>query len=94
MQANMRKLGTSGYRYVNRVVIRGSVYWRGRIRSKQGFNPKDIWLPESTLGAFTPQGAESVARLVDVELVKLGRKADTTFFIGEDGVEVARLLVR
>ena len=94
MQANKRKLGTSGYRYVNRRVIRGTVYWQGQIGSKKGFNPKAIWLPESTLGAFTPLGAESVARYVDVELVKQGRKADTTFFIGEDGVEVARLLVR
>jgi hypothetical protein len=94
MQANMRKLGTSGYRYVHKVVIRGTDYWQGRIGSKKGFNPKVVKLPESTLGDFTLAGAESVARLVDVELVKLGRGADTTFFIGEDGVEVARLLVR
>jgi hypothetical protein len=94
MQAKVRNQGSSGYRYVTRAWIRGTLYWRGVILPKKGFNTKRITLPDSTLGAFTPQGAESVARAVDVELVKLNREADTTFFIGEDGVEVARLLVR
>jgi hypothetical protein len=94
MQAHKRTQGSSNYRYVNKAWIRGTLYWQGVIQPKKGFNTKRIYLPSSTLGAFTPQGAESVARAVDVELVKLNREADTTFFIGEDGVEVARLLVR
>ena len=94
MKANKRTRGTSGFRYVNKVNIRGTVYWRGHIKAKKGFNMKNIWLPESTLGDFTPEGAEKVARHVDDKLKEIGRGAETTFFIDENGEEVARLLVR
>jgi hypothetical protein len=93
MQANRRLLGSSGFRYVIRVEKRGTLYWRGFIQPKVGFNTKHIWLPESTLGAFTPEGAERVARLVDDKLEELGRGAHKTFII-EAGEEVARLRIR
>ena len=93
MKANKRTRGTSGFRYVNKVNIRGTVYWQGQIGAKKGFNTR-FWLPESTLGDFTPEGAEKVARHVDDKLKEIGRGAETTFFIDEDGEEVARLLVR
>ena len=93
MQANKRRLGSSGYRYVNKKLVDGAHYWVGVIHAKKGFNQKEIQLPRSTKCDFTPEGAKQCARLVDAELDKNGRGADRTFIV-ENGVEVARLLVR
>ena len=93
MQANKRLRGSSGFRYVIKILVDGVCYWVGCIGAKKGFNQKPVQLPRSTLCDFTPEGAKQCARHVDVELVNLGRGADRTFIV-ENGVEVARLLVR
>ena len=93
MQAKKRNVGSSGYRYVNKKLLDGVYYWIGVIQPKQGFNKQQIQLPRSTKCDFTPEGATQCARFVDAELDKNGRGADRTLII-ENGVEVARLLVR
>ena len=74
-------------------MVYGVYYWVGKIAAKKGFNAKTVRLPRSTLCDFTPEGAKQCARHVDAELVVLGRGTDRTFIV-ENGVEVARLLVR